>query len=68
MFARIKERLHIYKVMNIMLSIDFIQRLKIFFRLCNRVLRTFTYQQCKVGITIAYIKDERIKRGNSNVT
>lgn len=54
--------------MNIMLSIDFIQRLKIFFRLCNRVLRIFTYQQCKVGITIAYIKDERIKRGNSNVT
>lgn len=51
-----------------MLSIDFIQRLKIFFRLCNRVLRTFIYQQCKVGITIAYIKDERIKRGNSNVT
>ena len=46
-----------------MLSIDFIQRLKIFFRLCNRVLRTFTYQQCKVGINIAYIKDERIKRG-----
>jgi len=47
---------------------DFIQCSKIFFRLCNRVLRTFTYQKSKVGITIAYIKDERIKRGNSNVT
>lgn len=48
--------------------INLILRLKIFFRLCNRVFRTFTYQQYKVGITIAYIKDERIKRGNSNVT
>lgn len=54
--------------MNVMLIIDLIQCLKIFFRLCNRALRTFTYQQYKVGITIAYIKDERIKRGNSNVT
>lgn len=51
-------------IVNILLLLH----LKIFFRLYNRVFRTFTYQEYEVGITIAYIKDERIKRGNSNVT
>lgn len=54
--------------MNMILYIVLAQHLKIFFSLCNRVLLTFTYQEYKVGIIIAYIKDERIKRGNSNVT
>ncbi|KAB2382078.1 hypothetical protein F8507_21070 [Bacillus toyonensis] len=51
-------------IVNILLLLH----LKIFFLLYSRVFRTFTYQEYEVGITIAYIKDERIKRGNSNVT
>lgn len=45
-----------------------VQHLKIFILLYNRVFLAFTYQEHEVGIIIAYIKDERIKRGNSNVT
>jgi hypothetical protein len=49
-------------------NIVLVLHLKIFFLIYNRVFLTFTYQEYEVGIIIAYIKDERIKRGNSNVT
>jgi len=49
-------------------NIVLVMHLKIFFLIYNRVFLTSTYQEYEVGIIIAYIKDERIKRGNSNVT
>lgn len=54
--------------MNMIVNIVLVQHLKIFIFLYNRVFLAFTYQEYEVGIIIAYIKDERIKRGNSNVT
>lgn len=54
--------------MNMIVNIVLVQHLKIFILLYNRVFLAFTYQIYEVGIIIAYIKDERIKRGNSNVT